>query len=129
MDEASREEFWHQELSKCIKCYGCYESCPVCLRDEWPLENPELVTPGKIPPEFPVFHLMRAYYISNNCINCGECEATCPVGIPLRTVQQLILRQPPERIFDLVPGLDEVTKEKLIQQVNERTIAVGRARG
>lgn len=122
MDETSRNEFWQRELSKCIKCYGCRDSCPLCICSECELENPEWVTLGKIPPEFPVFHLIRAYHIANSCVNCGECEATCPSAIPLRTIQQLIQRQPPEKIFELLPGLDEVKREKLIKQVKEHPI-------
>jgi ferredoxin len=124
MDEASRAQFWQRQLSKCIKCYGCYDCCPVCLRDEWPPKNFEWVTPGKLPPEFPVFHLIRAYSVANACINCGECEATCPMAIPLRTLQQLIWRQPPEKIFEFVPGLDEKTKDRLIMQVREHDTAI-----
>ena len=124
MNETSRKEFWWQELSKCTKCYGCYDSCPVCLSDEWPPMNPEWVTPGKFPPEFPTFHLIRAYSIADVCINCGECEATCPAAIPLRTIQQLIWRQPPEKIFDLLPGLDKVTKEKLLKKIKGQPIAI-----
>ena len=123
MDIASRAEFWQREFSKCIKCYGCRDVCPVCVCDECELEEPEWITPGKIPPEFPLFHLIRAYHVADSCINCGECEATCPVGIPLRTIQQLIWRQPPETIFELVPGLDRETKERLIKRAKERPVA------
>ena len=122
MDTASRAELWQRELSKCIKCYGCRDVCPVCICDQCELENPDWVTPGKVPPEFPVFHLIRAYHTADSCINCGECEATCPVAIPLRSIQQFVRRQPPEKIFEFVPGLDEETKKRLIKQVKEQPI-------
>ncbi len=122
MDIASRTEFWQRELSKCIKCYGCRDVCPVCICDQCELENPDWITPGKIPPEFPVFHLIRAYHVADSCINCGECEATCPVAIPLRSIQQLVRRQPPEKIFEFIPGLDQETKERLIRRVKEQPI-------
>ena len=115
MDETARNDFWQGELRKCIKCYGCRNSCPVCVCDECELESPEFVTLGKIPPEFPVFQLIRAYHLTGSCINCGECEATCPSAIPLRTIHQLIWRQPPEKIFELIPGMDKTTREKLIK--------------
>ena len=122
MDTKSRIEFWQQELSKCIKCYGCRDVCPVCICDECELENPEWISPGKIPPDFPLFHLIRAYHVADYCIGCGECEATCPMGIPLRTIQSLVHRQPPEMIFEYVPGLDLATKEKLIKQAKENPV-------
>ena len=122
MDTKSRIEFWQRELSKCIKCYGCRDVCPVCICDECELESPEWISPGEIPPNFPLFHLIRAYHVADYCIGCGECEATCPMGIPLRTIQSLIHRQPPEVIFEYVPGLDAPMKEKLIKQAKENPI-------
>ena len=123
MDPAARAEFWKQELGKCIKCYGCRDNCPVWAGDGFEQDSPSWVTAGKVPPEFPAYHLQRAFQIADRCINCGECEATCPVGIPVRTMQQLILRQPPEKVFELIPGLDEETREKLMKQIKERPVA------
>lgn len=123
MDTKSRLEFWQQELSKCIKCYGCRDVCPVCICDECELESPEWISPGEIPPNFPLFHLIRAYHMADYCVGCGECEATCPMSIPLRTIQSLIRRQPPEVIFEYIPGLGMPAKKKLIQQAKERPIS------
>ena len=122
MDNKSRLEFWQRELSKCIKCYGCRDVCPICICDECELENPEWISPGEIPPNFPLFHLIRAYHVADYCIGCGECEATCPMSIPLRTIQSLIYRQPPEMIFEYIPGLDVPMKEKLIKQAKESPV-------
>lgn len=123
MDTESRSEFWQRELSKCIKCYGCRDVCPVWIPDGCELEDPKWATPGRIPPEFPLFHLVRAYHIADSCINCGECEATCPVGIRLRTIQQLVWRQPAEAVFDFIPGLDEEMKEKVIKEAKMHAVA------
>jgi len=122
MDNKSRLEFWQRELSRCIKCYGCRDVCPVCICDECELESPEWISPGEIPPNFPLFHLIRAYHMADYCIGCGECEATCPMSIPLRTIQSLIRRQPPEMIFKYIPGLDVPTKKKLIKQAKESPV-------
>jgi len=117
MDEASRAEFWRKELSKCIKCFGCRDVCPVWIYDKTELEDPEWIRPGELPPPVPLFHIIRAYRIGDKCINCGMCEETCPVGIPLRTIHQLMRRQPPESIFEIIPGLEPALKDKLIQHV------------
>ena len=122
MDEKALTEFWQRELQKCIKCYGCRNVCPVCVCDECELEDPEWITPGKIPPEVPLFHLIRAYHVADSCINCGECEATCPMGIPLRTIQHLVWRQPPEKIFEAIPGLSAEKREKLIESAKRRPV-------
>ncbi|MCK4387274.1 MAG: 4Fe-4S binding protein [Dehalococcoidia bacterium] len=123
MDEESRMHFWQRELKKCIKCFGCRDVCPVWVHDETELEDPEWISLGEIPPAVPLFHIIRAYRIADSCINCGMCEETCPMNIPLRTIQELIWRQPPESIFEYIPGLDPETKEKLIQRVKERPMA------
>jgi len=122
MDISARNDFWRKELSKCIKCYGCRNICPLCICDECELEDPEWVTPGKIPPDFPLFHLIRAYHLADRCIGCGECEATCPMNIPLLTIQNWVCRQDPEIIFAFVPGLEDKTKEKLIGYLKKKPI-------
>jgi len=127
MDIPTRNNFWQKELSKCIKCYGCRDICPLCICDECELEDSEWVTPGKIPPDLPLFHLIRAYHLADRCIGCGECEATCPMNIPLLTIQNWVRRQDPEIIFAFVPGLEDQKKEKLIgylkkNPINERGV-------
>lgn len=123
MDQRARMDFWQKELSRCIKCFGCRDVCPVWIYDKTELEDPEWITPGEIPPAVPLFHIIRAYRIGDNCINCGMCEETCPMSIPLRTIHQLMRRQAPESIFEIIPGLDLETKEKLIQAVKSEPVA------
>jgi ferredoxin len=48
------------------------------------LEHPDLIGTGSIPPEVPIFHLVRAVHMAGRCIDCGLCEDACPVDIPLR---------------------------------------------
>ncbi len=122
MDHKSRMKFWEQEFSKCMKCFGCRDVCPICICDKCEMEDAEWIDPGRIPPQF-LFHLIRAYHVADLCIGCGECEATCPAGIPLRALQSLVHREPPETVFDYVPGLAMHTKERLIRQVKENPIS------
>ena len=123
MDLPARLDFWQKELSKCIKCYGCRDVCPLCVCDDCELENPEWVIPGQIPPHAPLFHLIRAYHVAESCVNCGECEATCPMNIPIRTIQNWVRRQDPEILFDFVPGLEPEMKERLIDSLKKRPIS------
>lgn len=122
MDESARRDFWQTELMKCIKCYGCREICPLCICAECEMEDPQWVTSGVLPPDYPLFHLIRAYHIADTCTGCGGCEATCPVGIPLLTMMHLA-RLDAEKIFDYVPGLDEQLKNKLIDELRQHPIA------
>jgi formate dehydrogenase (coenzyme F420) beta subunit len=75
---------WMYEFSKCIKCYGCRDICPVCFCKECSLEHSELIGTGAIPPEIPIFHLVRAVHMGGRCIDCGLCEDACPADISLR---------------------------------------------
>jgi ferredoxin len=120
MDEESRKDFWQKELSRCIKCFGCRDVCPVWIYDGAELEDAEWIKPGVIPPAVPLFQIIRAYRIANLCVNCGMCEEACPMDIPLRIIHQLMWRQTPESVFEVLPGLDTETKERLIRRVKEK---------
>lgn len=82
---------WMYELQKCIKCYGCRNVCPVCFCKECTMDSPELIaTGGDLPPEVPIFHLVRAVHMGGRCIDCGLCEDACPVDIPLRMLYRKV---------------------------------------
>ena len=98
MDVAAAEEFsrqerfsrWMYEFQKCLKCYGCRNICPVCFCEECSLEHTELIATGEIPPEIPIFHLVRAVHMGGRCIDCGLCEDACPADIPLRLLYRKV---------------------------------------
>jgi formate dehydrogenase subunit beta len=98
-----RREYWRREFSKCMKCYGCRNACPVCVCEDCVLEDQMWVKKGEIPPEFPMFHLIRAYHMADRCVHCHECEEACPTGIPL-TLLYRQLRQDMKELFDYLPG-------------------------
>ena len=81
---------WMYEFQKCIKCYGCRNICPVCFCKECSLEHDDLIKTGSIPPEIPVFHMVRAVHMAGRCIDCGLCEEACPADIPLRLLYQKV---------------------------------------
>ncbi|MDY6796150.1 MAG: 4Fe-4S ferredoxin [Actinomycetota bacterium] len=83
---SERLEWWKEQFSRCIKCYGCRNICPMCFCKECALEDPKLVEPGVIPPESPSFHVIRALDMAGRCIDCGLCEEACPAEIPLRSL-------------------------------------------
>ncbi|SMC18874.1 4Fe-4S dicluster domain-containing protein [Desulfacinum hydrothermale DSM 13146] len=81
---------WLYEFQKCIKCYGCRDICPVCFCKDCGLEHEDLMDKGVVPPEVPLFHLIRAVHMAGRCVDCGLCEEACPVGIPLRLLYRKV---------------------------------------
>jgi len=105
-DSQQRFLRWMYEFQKCIKCYGCRNICPVCFCKECSLEHKELIRTGTLPPEVPIFHLVRAVHMAGRCIDCGLCEEACPAGIPLRLLYRkvsAIVRD----LFDYENGVSE----------------------
>lgn len=87
---AERFDRWMYEFQKCIKCYGCRNICPVCFCNECSLEHAELIGTGHLPPDIPIFHLVRAVHMAGRCIDCGLCEDACPAEIPLRLLYRKV---------------------------------------
>lgn len=94
---------WMYEFQKCIKCYGCRNICPVCFCAECTLEHKDLVGPGRLPPQIPIFHLVRASHMAGRCIDCGLCEDACPMDIPLRLLYRKVTNIV-EDVFDYTTG-------------------------
>ena len=85
-----RFDYWMAEFSKCIKCFGCRDICPMCFCKECSIGEDALVGTGTIPPEIPIFHLTRAVHMVGRCIDCGLCSEVCPADIPLRTLYKKV---------------------------------------
>lgn len=107
------------ETSRCIKCYACIESCPICYCVECSTKKPYLVTPGQVPPNF-MFHLIRFAHIADSCVNCGQCQELCAMDIPnslFMHAQQVEL----EKMFGHVPGVDmSLPLLALVEEKEER---------
>jgi formate dehydrogenase subunit beta len=84
LSPAEKFAYWQKELSKCIKCYACRQSCPMCYCTRCTVEvnQPQWIpvkanTHGNMD-----WHVLRAMHLAGRCISCGECGRACPVGIP-----------------------------------------------
>lgn len=89
-EQPERFARWMYEFQKCLKCYGCRDICPVCFCRECSLEHRDLIGTGELPPEVPIFHLVRAVHMAGRCIDCGLCEDACPADIPLRLLYRKV---------------------------------------
>jgi formate dehydrogenase subunit beta len=107
-----RFENWRAEFEKCIKCYGCRNICPMCFCKECSLESEDVVRKGEIPPDFPMFHLVRALHMIGRCVDCGLCEQACPASIPLRTLYKKV-NDIVETHFQFRSGIEQTEQSPL----------------
>ena len=122
MGPEERKTFWQNHFRKCLKCYGCVDICPVQIPGTHKtLAMEKWVPKGHVPPPYPLFHLIRAYQVWDTCVLCGDCEQTCPAGIPLKMLQDMVRHFSPEEVFDLVPGLPNDVREAIIHAVTSQT--------
>ncbi|MGQ9588441.1 MAG: hypothetical protein ACUVT7_08695 [Thermoplasmata archaeon] len=102
MSSEERLKFWVAQFRKCNKCFGCTVNCPVCFCDECVLEERTFVAEQGIPPGLS-FHLIRAFHMSDKCIECGECERCCPGNIPLLTFRKMMAKDMKD-LYGFAPG-------------------------
>ncbi len=86
--QLSREErwaFWQRELERCIKCYACRSSCPMCYCGQCTMDcnRPQWVPVASHALGNLEYHTVRAMHFAGRCVQCGECGRACPVGIPI----------------------------------------------
>ena len=105
---------WTGLLSRCLKCYGCRNACPICVCNPCKLEDDLLVERAAVPTEMIPYHLIRAFHLSDTCVACGACQDACPVGIPLMALQLLMRRRLQER-YGYEAGLQADRKSPLLK--------------
>lgn len=90
-----RFKFWEEEFKRCIRCYACRQVCPMCY-------CPRCVADQFLPSWFSKaidfkgnfsWNVTRAMHLTGRCIDCGECERACPVGIPLRDINKKLEKE------------------------------------
>lgn len=85
MTREERWAFWQAELSRCVKCYACRQTCPMCYCGHCTMDGnrPQWVAvPSHAVGNFE-YHIVRAMHLAGRCVQCGECGKACPVGIPV----------------------------------------------
>jgi formate dehydrogenase subunit beta len=117
-----RLQLWRAEFEKCIKCYGCRNICPMCFCKECSLESEDVVTKGEIPPDLPMFHLVRALHMIGRCVDCGLCEEACPASIPLRALYKKV-NNIVETRFQFRSGIEQ-TEQSPLHKIVEPPAAI-----
>lgn len=85
MDRADRRAFYDALYTSCIRCYACRNACPCCTCKECFVEQERVGWQGKQfnTNEARYYGMIRAFHTGDRCIECGECERACPMGLPL----------------------------------------------
>lgn len=86
MSEGERWAYFNKEMSKCIRCYACRNTCPSCYCKICFLEQsqPKWVGVGIDESDTQVFQIMRMFHMAGRCVDCGSCVEVCPMGVDLR---------------------------------------------
>jgi formate dehydrogenase subunit beta len=108
LEKTSNDErfnYWFEQFSHCIKCYGCRDACPICYCKDCYLEADRgLVPPGEVPPNI-MFPMVRITHVMDSCVNCGQCQDACPMELPLSRLIFLLSKKI-GAIFKYEPGMD-----------------------
>ncbi len=111
IEDLTLEERWQwferEVLRRCFRCYACRQACPLCYcptcfvddsRPQWVGKTRDLIDTA-------LYHLVRAYHLAGRCVDCGSCEAACPMDIPLRLLTKKLEKEA-LLAFSFEAGLD-----------------------
>ncbi|MDR2644078.1 MAG: 4Fe-4S dicluster domain-containing protein [Planctomycetaceae bacterium] len=107
MSVEERLEYWKSELSRCIKCYACRQSCPLCYCEVCVVDKNRPIridTSATLQGNF-AWNILRAFHLAGRCVGCSACSEACPAGIDLDLLN-LSLAKAAEENFNHKAGLD-----------------------
>lgn len=131
MSPQERFDFWRDELSKCIRCNACRNTCPACSCLKCVFDNDASGISSKANVdtfEENMFHIIRAFHVAGRCTDCGECSRVCPQGIPLHLLNRKFIKDINESYGEYQAGLDDSSAWPLVDYTQE-DVEPGKIRG
>jgi ferredoxin len=109
-----RWEYFCNEVSKCIRCYACRNSCPACYCKECFVDctSPQWIGTTLRASDVQLFHIIRAFHTAGRCVNCGNCSQACPMGIDIGFLVKKLGKDVKE-FFKIEVGVDPKAKPAL----------------
>ncbi|WP_243360184.1 4Fe-4S dicluster domain-containing protein [Fundidesulfovibrio terrae] len=99
---------WAKVMERCIRCYACRNACPMCVcRDHCIAQtrDPHWLTQEDSTREKLMFQMIHALHLAGRCTECGECQRSCPVDIPILALRRK-LNAVVKDLFDYQAGVD-----------------------
>ncbi len=100
-----RWEAFKSEFEHCIRCYACRNACPMCYCEECFAESsqPRWLGGSVALEDVLFFQTMRLYHQAGRCVDCGACQAVCPINLDIRTFLRKLNRDAVE-LFQFAAG-------------------------
>lgn len=109
LSQDEKYEYWAKQYDKCIHCYACRNVCPACNCKECYADQYRVGWQGKQNNRNSnqVYGLTRAFHVGDRCIECGECERVCPMGLPIMRQTKKMLKDINDLFGDYECGLND----------------------
>ena len=85
----------------------CY--CEPCMAESL---DPQWLMRSVNISENTAWNIMRALHLAGRCVECGACEQSCPMNIPLMDLNRKLQKEV-KALFDYVAGMDKDAKPLL----------------